>query len=526
MYYTEYPAGRLDDLADGQLKKVKAGETDVLLARRDDEVFALGATCTHYGAPLEKGLLHGSRITCPWHHACFDLRTGKRLEAPALDGLPRYEVRLDDGQIYVSIPDETTDRVPNPYASAQSEPRETYLIVGGGAAAAFAIEALREEGYEGRILLVSADDRGPYDRTNCSKEYLQGEAPDEWMPLRDEAFYHRLGVEIKLNRRVRTFNAAEKFAELEDGTRLDFDKALLCTGGTPRRLEVPGADLAGVYYLRSQTDAERLRDVVQEGTRVVVIGSSFIGLEGAMSLQKRGATVAVVGRDSIPFAKKWGEPVGKAVQRWHEAAGVTFHLGTDVAELKGTDRVTAVVLESGEEVPADVVLVGTGVKPVTDYVTDLPKESDEGLRTDEYLCVTADVYAAGDMAHAPYHDGQLLRIEHWRVAQEQGRAAGLNMAGAALPYHGVPFFWTNQQGTSIRYLGNVKKFDDLILEGDPASDDGFLACYAKDGEIRAALGVKRDDALLAIHELMRRHRLPTAAEVRAGVDWKELVVNS
>jgi NADPH-dependent 2,4-dienoyl-CoA reductase/sulfur reductase-like enzyme/nitrite reductase/ring-hydroxylating ferredoxin subunit len=525
MNFTDYNVCRLDDLADGQLKGVKAGETDVLLARRGDDVFALGAHCTHYGAPLEKGLLHGSRITCPWHHTCFDVRTGKRLEAPAIDGLPRYEVRIENGEIIVQIPDETTDRVPNPYASAQSEPTETYLIVGGGAAAAFAIEALREEGYEGGIVLVSADDRGPYDRPNCSKEYLQGKAPDEWMPLRDERFYRERGVELRLNTRVVTLDPKKKYAELEGNERIDFHKALLCTGGTPKRLDVPGKDLAGVYYLRTQADADRIKSEVIPGTKAVVIGSSFIGMEGAMSLQKLGAEVTVVGKDVVPF-KKWGEPIGKAIQGWHEAAGVQFRLGTEVTELVGEGRVRDVVLASGERLPADFVLIGTGITPATDYVLDLPKEKDNGLRTDEYLQIAPDIYAAGDIAHAPYGDGPLLRIEHWRVAEEQGRSAGLNMAGAALPYHGVPFFWTNQQGRSLRYLGNVKEFDDLILDENPDSDEGFLACYAKEGKVRAALGFKRDDAMLAIHELMRRGRMPGADEVKAGVDWEELVKES
>ncbi len=525
MNYTEAIVCQVNELSDGQMKEVKVGETDVLIARTDGEFFATHAKCTHYQAPLAKGVLHDGKITCPWHNACFDLRSGHRLEAPALNALPTYPVRIDGENVIVRVPDTGDDAVLNPMATADDgSSTETYVVVGGGGAAAFAVEAMRQGGFAGRIVMVSAETTVPYDRPNCSKDYLQGKAPDEWMPLRDDAFYREHRIELRTGQPVTAVDAAAKTITLTGGEVMHYDKALICTGGEPRRLDVPGADLSGIHYLRTLNDSRHLRELAtsKPGKRVVIIGSSFIGLEGAMSLRKLGCEVDVVGMEAVPFEKTWGARIGRVIQGWHEAAGVRFHLGHKVDRLDGTETVESVVLNNGERIPADLVLVGMGVTPRTGFLQGLPLEKDGGVKTNEWLEVANGLYAAGDIAHYPGPDG-LVRIEHWKVAGQQGHVAGLNMAGRAQAYDAVPFFWSNQQGKRLNYIGHTTKIDDIIYDGSPETDESFIAFYVQDGTVKAAVGLKRDIDIAMIQKLMQEKRMPTAETVRQGVKWAEVL---
>ncbi len=516
--YTEAPVCHVDDLADGEMKEVHVGDTDVLLVRADGQFYALHPQCTHYHAPLKKGLLNGYRLVCPWHNACFDVRNGQRLEAPALSGLPTHEVRIENDQVFVRLTtaQETQD---NPMSSPDEASEEMYVIIGSGGAGAFAAEGMREGGFTGKILMLTSSSQVPYDRPNCSKEYLQDEAPDEWMPLRTEEFYKNYGIEIRTGQTVMSVDPAKKSIELATGETIAYDKVLLCSGGKPNMLPGVDAELEGVYPLRSLHDSKTLRDLGKQGKRVVIIGSSFIGLEGGMSLKKLGASVDVVGTETVPFAKILGEKIGRVVQKWHEAEGIKFHLGRKADHLEGNGAVSAVVLDNGERLPADFVLLGLGVKPRTNFLKGVPLEKDGGVKTDEYLRVTDDIYAAGDIVYYPTADGQ-QRIEHWKVAGQQGYVAGMNMAKAEeVPYQEVPFFWTNQQGNRINYIGHATQIDDIIYDGDPESDDSFLAFYVQENKVRAVAGLKRDQDIIAIRELMQADRMPSVETVRKGVKW-------
>lgn len=517
--YTEEVVCRVDDLVDGELKEVRVGDTDVLLARADGQYYALHPHCTHYQAPLAKGVLNGHRLICPWHNACFDVTNGHRLEAPALNGLPTHEVRIENGEVFVRL---TTnkDSIENPMSAPDEANTETCVIVGSGGAGAFAAEGLREGGFTGKILMFTASSEVPYDRPNCSKEYLQDEAPDEWMPLRTEEFYKNYGIEIRTGQHVTALDPANKTIELKSGEVITYDKALLCSGGKPNSLPIPGVDLTGVYPLRTLHDSRTLRELGKEGKRAVIIGSSFIGLEGAMSLRKLGSEVDVIGQEAVPFGKILGEKIGRVVQDWHEKEGIRFHLGRNVKEIEGEGNVSAVVLDNGDRIEADFVLLGVGVKPRTDFLKGITLEKDGGVKTDEFLKITDTLYAAGDIAHYPTAGGS-QRIEHWKVAGQQGTVAGLNMSGKGTPYQEVPFFWTNQQGKRINYVGHANKFDDIIYDGDPEKDESFLAFYVQDGQIKAVAGLKRDQAIIAIKELMQAGKLPPVETVRKGVNWAD-----
>ncbi|MBD2701050.1 FAD-dependent oxidoreductase [Spirosoma sp. BT702] len=521
--YAESPVCRVDEMADGELREVRVEDTDVLLARANGQFYALHPKCSHYEGPLAKGVLHGNRLICPWHNACFDVRNGQRLESPALNGLTTHEVRIENEQVFVRLTSNVPSRE-NPLVAPEEENPETFVIIGSGGAGAFAAEALREGGFTGKIVMLTESGEAPYDRPNCSKEYLQGKAPDEWMPLRTDEFYADYGIEIRTGQHVTSLDPAAKRIGLASGDTLTYTKALVCSGGKPNVLPVPGAELEGVYPLRTLHDSQKLRELGKQGKRVVIIGSSFIGLEGAMSLRKLGSEVDVVGLEKVPFEKILGEKIGRVMQGWHEKEGIRFHLGRKVDQFKGNGSVNAVVLDNGEKLPADFVLVGLGVKPRTDFLKDIALEKDGGVKTDGFLQIAEGLYAAGDIAHYPTDDG-LQRIEHWKVAGLQGHVAGLNMAGNEEPYRSVPFFWTNQQGKRINYVGHATKIDDIIYDGDPENDDNFLALYVQDNQIKAAAGLKRDQDIIAIRELMQEGRMPSVEDARKGVEWvKELTV--
>ncbi|SDJ91506.1 Reductase C-terminal [Catalinimonas alkaloidigena] len=514
--YQEAAVARVEDLANGDMKQVKVGDTDVLLVRLPDHFYALGAKCTHYGAPLVKGVLHESRVICPWHHSCFDVRSGRHLEPPGCDGLPTFAVRTEGDDVVVRVPKPAPQEVVAEMAQQKSD-QPVHVVLGGGAAGAYAAEAIREGGFTGRVVLVSKEEQLPYDRPKASKQYLQGAADDNAMPLRSPEFYRQHDIELMLGKEVTEVDVVQKEIKFTNGESLRYDGIVMCTGGKVQTLPVPGSDLKNVFTLRSWQDSKAIREAAQQAKRAVVIGASFIGLEGAAGLQKHGCAVTVVAPEEVPFGKVWGDAVGKWIQGLHEQKGVTFQLGAKVKALKGTSQVEGVVLESGETLPADLVLVGIGVKPNTDFIKGVDKADDGGLIASNYLKVTNGCYAAGDIVQFPFRDSH-ARIEHWRVACQQGRVAGHNLAGKKEAYTAVPFFWTAQQGTNIRYVGHVKDYDVTFHDGN-VGDESFLVYYVKDGALKAVLGVNRDPDVDAIEELMRLNKVPSATELQGPIDW-------
>lgn len=507
----KYKVATREALSPGEMKQLKAGETEILLARHEDEFFATAAHCTHYGAPLAEGVLSGKRVICPWHHACFDVSTGDQTEPPGCDSLPRFEVSVSGEDVYVSVPEDAPAQRMVAMKKRSESSEQLYAIIGGGAAGQYAAEALRAEGYQGRILMISQDKDLPYDRVNCSKEYLQGEAPAAWMPLRDTGFYEEYSIELMMDTTVKELDADQKKIQLLNGEVISYDKALICTGGAARKLDIAGADLENVFTLRSMQDSSQIQEAAKEAKKVVVIGSSFIGMEGAWSLSKLGCDVTVVSPEKVPFASKWGEEVGAMLKKKHEENGIKFKLETKVKSFDGDNKVKRVKMENGDSLETDMVLVGVGVDPATAFVKGIDLAQDGGIVVDDQLRAAKDLYAAGDVAHFPYK-GDDARIEHWRLACQHGRLAGENMAGKEKAYTSVPFFWTAQQGLQIRYIGYTPDYDRIVVDGNIGEQD-FIAYYVRDGLVKAALGINRDKEMAALHELIRLDRVPPVKDL-------------
>ena len=513
-----------DDIQEGSLHQVQAGETDVLLVRTQGEIRALGAHCTHQHAPLADGLLHGHRLVCPWHQAVFDVTSGDLLEPPALDCLPTFPVQVDGDDVYVELPDEPPfARTPDMASEDRSADSRVVVIIGAGSAGLAAAQEVRRAGFQGRVVMVTEDEQAPYDRTHCSKGYLGGEAPAEWMPLKPAEFFTEAGIE-KVVGRVSEVNLRDRSVTLPGGSTIQADGLLLATGGVPRRLDVDGADLDRVFTLRTWRDADAIIEAAEDAERAVVVGASFIGMEVASSLRERGvASVTVVAPEKVPFESILGGEVGGWLRRLHESGGVSFSLGRQVARFEGDTAVSRVVLDDDSGLDADLVVVGVGVQPATDLVRGVELQPDGSLLTDELLRVCEGVYAAGDIATFPdWRTGEPTRIEHWRTAAQQGLVAGRNLAGDARPFRAVPFFWSMQHGTPFGYVGHAVDWDDEIVHGS-VPDADFVAYYVKGDDVLAAAGAGAHGAQLnAVHELMHLQRLPPADELRGGeVDLKE-----
>lgn len=525
MKHREITVASAAELKDGEMKQVAADGTDILLARVNGRYHAVGATCPHYGAPLAEGALSGERIICPWHHACFNATTGDLEEPPALDALPHYEVRVENGNVSVTLPDEVTDRRTPPMAQhdAAADAR-LFVILGGGAAGYAAAQTLREEGFQGRVLMITREGRLPYDRPNLSKDYLHGHAEPEWMPLRADDFFAAYDLEVLRGKEVTRVDAATRTITFKDGDTLACDALLVATGGTPRRPDLPGAELKNVFVLRSFDDADAIIAAVQRAARAVVVGASFIGMETAFSLTVRNLSVTVIAPDKVPFAKTLGTEIGGLFQRIHEDHGVQFKLGASAARFEGDDAVKAVVLDSGERVEADLVIVGVGVKPATDFLAGVSLHQDGGVIVDERLRAVEGLYAAGDIAFFPSPlTGERQRIEHWRTALQQGRSAARNMAGKEVKYDGVPFFWTRQFDIGLLYVGHAATWDEIIFQGDVAKQD-FLAFYVQDNRVQAVAGMNRNREMAAIEDLLRLGRMPPPDQLKGGaVSFPELL---
>jgi NADPH-dependent 2,4-dienoyl-CoA reductase/sulfur reductase-like enzyme/nitrite reductase/ring-hydroxylating ferredoxin subunit len=491
-----HSVARFADVPEDRGLAVKIGKKNILLVRVGDQVRAFQGRCPHAGAPLADGAICNGRLICPWHKAVFALDDGALCEPPALDPLRRYPAQVTDGQVIVDDQPMVTERMASPL-----DPR-CFVIIGAGAAGTAAASALREKGFGGRLILVDGEANPGYDRTALSKFVIAGDLPPEETPaLREPAFYGAQHIE-RMHGQVTCLDSQHKRLTFRDGRQLDYDAALVATGGTPNTLDLPGAELPQVLSLRSRDDARSLLYAAQPGNRVVIIGDSFIGLEAASALRKRGLSVTVLARHETPFQAQFGPRIGTAIRRLHEQHGVLFRTHVEAARFAGDHSVRAVVLNTGEQLPADLVLVGTGVSPATGFVQGIAHEEDGSLRVDDGMRVSEGLWAAGDIATFPLA-GSLRRIEHWRVAQQQARVAAQNMLGGNEHYADVAYFWTYHFEKRIDYLGHAEQWDDIIYLGEPEDFD-FIALICKDGQVAAVVGCQRERDTAMLAEKMRQ----------------------
>jgi NADPH-dependent 2,4-dienoyl-CoA reductase/sulfur reductase-like enzyme/nitrite reductase/ring-hydroxylating ferredoxin subunit len=499
----EYDTGTLEECGNGEIRPVEVDGEPVLLFRDGDDLFAVAGTCPHAGAPLIEGLRHGDRIICPWHKAAFCLRTGALLEPPAVDSLARFEVRLEAGRIKLSRPAEA------PKLSAPDG--RCFAIVGGGAAGALAAQTLRQEGFAGRIVILDRENRVPYDRTVLSKYFISGEQGAEKSPLQSQAFYRQHRIE-RLTAEVTGVDANERRITCADGFVLNYDAALLATGGTPKRPPIQGADASNVFVLRNRADADKILARAERSERAIILGTGFIGMEVAASLRERGLDVTVIAQEQAPFEKQMGARLGGVFTRMHESRGVIFRFNQQITAVESNARETGIVLKSGEKVKADLVVMGFGVAPETGYVKGVDRNDDGSLAVDARLRVADRLYAAGDIARFPLRgDGDPIRVEHWRVAEQQGRVAALNMLGRDFRYDAVPVFWTIQYMKQLVYIGHATEWNEIVVHGDLEKPE-FIAYYVKDRRVAAAVGMDRDADTSALIELltMRQDWTPEA----------------
>ncbi len=470
----------------------------VLLARTGGQVFAISGKCTHYGGPLAEGLIVGETVRCPWHHACFSLRTGEALRAPALNPVDCWSVEQRGDKVYV-----TSKAVAAPRPRPSREHPQKIIIVGAGGAGNAAAEMLRREGFAGSLTLIGEDPSIPYDRPNLSKDYLAGTAPEDWIPLRSRDFYAQQQIDLVLGTRVKAIDPKRKQVRLENEATNSYDSLLLATGANPVRLKIPGSELPHVHTLRTLADSQAIIARAKEGSHAVVIGASFIGLEVAASLRARNVSVHVVSPEAVPMERILGRELGEFIRQLHEEHGVVFHLGQTARAIDEAK----VTLADGNRIEADLVVAGIGVRPAIELAEQAGLAIDNGVLVDELLQTSApDVFAAGDIARWPDpHSGERIRVEHWVVAERQGQTAARNMLGFRERFDQVPFFWSAHYDVTISYVGHASRWDRLEMSGSLQARDCRIELIAG-GKLAAVATIGRDRESLEAEVEMERVR--------------------
>jgi len=503
-------------LQEGVPVLVESGEDKILLVRLEGKIHAVGHECPHYQEKLENGVLFGRELVCKSHFARLDVTTGKTTAPPAMNDLPTYPVKVENGAVYVGPA--VKPKFPKPAQPLGSDPR-VFVILGAGAAGNTAAETLRRQGFAGRIVLITEEAERPYDRPNLSKDFITGKAGEDWLPLRGPKFYAAQGIELLTGRRVVSLDPVKKTARFEDGETLSFDKALLATGGSPRMLGIPGGDGEGCYFLRTAADARVLLAAALQQKSAVLVGAGFISLELAGSLRERGLAVTVVAPEALPLAGILGERVGAYLKSLHEKKGVTFLMGRTLTRIEGTVGAKSLILSDGTRLEAGFVVIGLGIKPAVDYLAGTTLVEAGAVPVDGRMQTRApDIFAAGDIAAVPDPDWGTRRVEHWVVAERQGSLAAACMLDSEsagygnTPYVGadVSFFWSRQAGLSLKYAGYAKEFDQVVFRG-VVEDGKFIAGYYRGGTLKAAATIAMAHELVAIERLLR-HGAPPSAE--------------
>ncbi|KAM9117978.1 apoptosis-inducing factor 3-like isoform 3-T5 [Pangshura tecta] len=498
------------DIQDGELREVEVAGHKVLLVRNKLEFSAVGSKCTHAGASLSKGVLVGNRLRCPWHGACFNIRTGDIEEYPALDCLPCFKVRVEDGKVLITAKkkDLESDRKLKAMSERSRSNENTMLLLGGGAAALVCAETLRQEGFTGRIIMVTKEKHVPYDRTQLSKAM---DKTLESIYLRQQDFFEAHDIDVWTDKEVVSVDTQGQKAHFQDGAFQWYDQLLIATGSSPRQLQCPGSDLENVCSLQTPEDANRILHLAT-GKRVVILGASFID---------KASAICVVEREEFPFQAVLGPQVGCVAMKMLQNKRVKFYMKDEISELRGENRkVTEAVLASGEKLPADVVVVGIGVTSNSGFLKDTPIAMDRrgAILVDLFMQTNVPrVFAAGDVTSFPgtLFGETAVTIRHWQIAQAHGHIAALNMLKKQKPLHTVPFFWTSLLGKSIRYAGYGKGYTETVVKGN-LEQLKFLVFYLKDDYVIAAASLNFDPMVSLVAEVMYSGRRISKAEAQSS----------
>ena len=382
--------------------------------------------------------------------------------------------------------------------------RPTFLIVGASLAGAKAAETLREEGFDGRVVLVGAEPHRPYERPPLSKDYLQDRAERDSVYVHPDGFYAEQEIELLRGREVTAVDTGARTAALSDGESLGWDRLLLATGSEPRRLPIPGADLDGVHVLRTLDDCDRLRDVIDAGGRLVVIGAGWIGAEAAASARTRGMEVTMVEQQSVPLQTVLGAEVGRMYADAHRDHGVELLAGTAVEAIEGDGRAERVRIEGGRAVECAAVLVGVGAAPRTGLAEAAGLAVDNGVLVDATLRAGGDVFAAGDIANAEHpFFGRRVRVEHWANALNQGPAAARAMLGRTEPFERLPYFFSDQYDVGMEYSGLADPDARIVVRGDLAAREAVVFWLGDDGAVTAGMNINVWDVNEQVQALIR-----------------------
>ncbi|XP_069475226.1 apoptosis-inducing factor 3 isoform X3 [Ambystoma mexicanum] len=519
------------DLENGQMREVDLGCGKALLIKQNGEYSAMGHKCPHYGAPLVKGVLSKGRVRCPWHGACFNISTGDIEDFPALDGLPRFQVRIEKDKVHIRASKQALQSQRRTKVMAKCISLNNYnpgttnvLIIGAGPAGLVCAETLRQEGFSDRIVMCTTEKHLPYDRPKLSKS--MDTQPDQLL-LRSKEFFHTHDIEVLTETQVAALDIKNKIALLKNGFKMEYNKLLIATGSTPKTLTCKGKELDNVFTIRTPEDANWVVKLAMS-KNAVIIGASFLGMEVAAYLCDKAHSVSVVELEDIPFKKFLGEKVGRAILKLMESKRVKFYLQTEVSELREQDgKLKEVVLKSGKVLRADVCVIGIGASPTTAFL----KQSGIAIDPRGFIPVNKmmqtnipGVFAAGDVVTFPlaFRNNKKVNVPHWQMAHMQGRIAALNMLAQGVEINTVPYLWTAMFGKSIRYAGHGEGFDDVIIQGD-IDELKFVAFYTRkqkrsnvDNTMTSYVEKWRNEEVIAVASINYDPIVSKVAEVMAS----------
>ncbi|XP_047463481.1 apoptosis-inducing factor 3 isoform X2 [Mugil cephalus] len=514
------------DLQDGQMLEVEVGHHSVLLTRSEGKYSAIGNQCTHYGAPLSKGVISGHRVRCPWHGSCFNVHTGDLEEYPGMDCLPCHKVTVQNSKVYVSVNKKILGKEKRIKQMGSAVPGVTHtiLLLGGGAASLSCAEILRQENFGGRIIMVSRDELLPYDKTRLSKVM---NVESDSIVLRRMEFFHQYDIEVWLRKEALSVDTDKKTVTFDDGSVQHYDQLLISTGCRAKGLDVPGMKLDNVKMLETPEDARQIH-AASTGSNVVLVGTSFVGMEVASYLIDKASSVTVIGSSELPYQNTFGPEIGKFTMKILSEQNVRFHMNDIVTEVKGVNgKVKEVVLKSGKVVPAEVLIVGIGIIPNSEFLQNskIQMNRKNFVTVDKYMCTNVPgVFCGGDLAIFPLAmaKNQLVHIGHWQMAQAHGRIAALNMLGKTTELNTIPFYWTVLLGKTIRYAGYGEGYTEIVMKGT-FEDKKFLAFYIKDDEVIAAASLDFDPAVSAVAERLVDGKVITKKEAQSDdLSWLQL----